>query len=184
MRHSPARTTYPIEDGKGERMKNNKWIIPILSVVCVVSLGFMIVALCKTAPTNTKFVPPDFDRNAISGIPEVPGEYGWSEIYQDGMSFRVGISQKIILNADNQADVYLYNSESNDVWLKLRILDDDGEILSESGLIKSGEYVKTVTFAESVHNGQKVKMKIMSYQPETYYSEGSIILNTIIQSEG
>lgn len=167
-------------------MKNNKLIIPILFAVCVLSLCFMIFVLCRTIPTNTntEFVPPEFDVNAVEGIPDVPEEYEWSEIYQDGMSFKVGISKKIIINADSQADVYLYSNEDNNVWLKLRILDDDGKILSESGVIKSGEYVKTVTFAEAVYNGQKVKLKIMSYQPETYYSEGSIILNTNIQSEG
>lgn len=166
-------------------MKNNKLIIPILSVVCIISLCFMVFVLCRTAPSNTnaEFVPPEFDVNAVSGIPEVPEEYGWSEIYQDGMNFRVGINKKII-NTDNQADVYLYNNEDNSVWLKLRMLDEDGKILGESGLIKPGEYIKTITFTTSVYDGQKVKLKIMSYQPETYYSEGSIILNTNIQSEG
>lgn len=166
-------------------MKNNKLIIPILSAVCVLSLSLMIFALCRTAPINTitEFVPPEFDANAVEGIPDVPEKYGWSEIYQDGMNFRVSINKKII-NTKNQADVYLYNNEDNNVWLKLRILDEEGDIIGESGLIKSGEYIKTVTLTESVYDGQKVKLKIMSYQPETYYSEGSIILNTNIQSEG
>lgn len=166
-------------------MKNNKLIIPILSVVCIVSLCFMVFVLCRTAPPNTsaEFVPPEFDVNTARGIPEVPEEYGWSEIYQDGMNFRVGINKKII-NTNNQADVYLYNNEGNNVWLKLRILDEDGKILGETGLIKPGEYIRTITFTTSVYDGQKVKLKILSYQPETYYSEGSIILNTNIQSEG
>ena len=166
-------------------MKDKKLIIPILSIVCIISLCFMVFVLFRTAPasTNAEFVPPEFDINAESGIPEVPEEYGWSEIYQDGMNFRVGINKKII-NTNNQADVYLYNNESNSVWLKLRVLDEDGRILGETGLIKPGEYIKTVTFTTSVYDGEKVKLKIMSYQPETYYSEGSIILNTNIQSEG
>ena len=166
-------------------MKNNKLIIPILSVVCIISICFMVFVLCRTAPANTnvEFVPPEFDVNAVRGIPEVPEEYGSSEIYQDGMNFRVGINKKII-NINNQADVYLYNNEDNSVWLKLRMIDEDGKILGESGLIKPGEYIRTITFTTSVYDGQKVKLKIMSYQPKTYYSEGSIILNTNIQSEG
>lgn len=166
-------------------MKNNKMFIPILSIVCIISICFMVFALCRTAPknSNAEFVPPEFDVNAVKGIPEVPEEYGWSEIYQDGMNFKVGISKKII-NTENQAEVYLYNNEENSVWLKLRMLDEDGKILGESGLIKPGEYIRTIAFTESVYDGQKIKMKIMSYQLETYYSEGSIILNTNIQSEG
>lgn len=167
-------------------MKINRMVIPILSVICVLSIFIMIFALCSTTPNTAtgEFIPPDFDVNAEKGAPAVPEDLGWSEIYQDGMNFKVGISGKIIVDENDQTDIYLYNNEENNVWLKLRILDEDGNILCESGLIKSGEYIKSVTFSESVSNGQKVKLKIMSYQPETYYSEGSIILNTNIQSEG
>lgn len=165
-------------------MKNNKIVIPVLSVVCIISFCFMVFVLCRTTSSNTEFTPPDFDENAAIGVPEVPEEYGWSEIYQDGISFKVGICKAIIANNNGQSDVYLYNNENNNVWLKLRIFDDNGKMLSESGLIKPGEYVKTIKFNEPVNNGQKVKLKIMSYQPKTYYSEGSIILNTNIQSEG
>lgn len=167
-------------------MKINRMVIPILSVICVLSIFIMIFALCSTTPNTTtgEFVPPGFDANSEKGAPAVPEDLGWSEIYQDGMNFKVGISGKIIVDENDQTDIYLYNNEENNVWLKLRILDEDGNILCESGLIKSGEYIKSVTFSESVSNGQKVKLKIMSYQPETYYSEGSIILNTNIQSEG
>lgn len=172
--------------GKGVRMKKNQWGIIILSVLCILSICLMIYALIISTSneSNTEFVPPGFEENAVEGVPDVPDVFGWSEIYQEGMNFRVGISKKIIVDSENQADVYLYNSKENNVWLKLRLFDEDGNILSESGLIKSGEYVKTIMFYKPVLNGQKVKLKIMSYQPETYYSEGSIILNTEIQREG
>lgn len=68
---------------KGERMKNNKLIIPIFYAVCDLSLSFMIFSLCSTAPTNTdtEFVPPEFDVDAFSGNPDAPKEYGLSEIF-------------------------------------------------------------------------------------------------------
>lgn len=167
-------------------MKINRLIITALSVVCALSIFIMIFVLCDTTPNKIRneFIPPTFDVNAIIGIPDVPEDLGWTELCQDGMNYKVGICGKLIVDEAKRADVYLFNSEDNNVWLKLRILDENDNILCESGLIKPGEYVKTVKFNTSIDDNQKVKLKVMAYQPDTYYSEGSIILNTNIQNGG
>lgn len=154
----------------------------ILFGICCISFCFMIFVLYKTAPVNSEYIPPEFDTSAVTGMPEVSEEYGWSEIYEQGMNYSVGICKKII-NIDNKAKVYVYNSENNNVWLRLRILDENDEILGQSGLIKPGEYVEDIELSKKIYNEQKIKIKIMSYQKETYYSEGSITLNTNIQKE-
>ena len=167
-------------------MKLKKTIIPILSVCCLISVLSMIYVLC-TINSNirqTEFIPPEFETAAQTDTPTIPAYLEWSEISHDGMTFKVGISGKIIVKEDNHADIFLSNNKENNVWLKLRILDENNNILGETGLLKPGEYVQSITFNESVVVGQKIKLKIMSYQPETYYSEGAIILNTIIKSEG
>ena len=66
------------------------------------------------------------------------------------------------------------------MWLKLRVLDQQNRIIGETGLIKPNEYVKTIKFDAAIPSDAKVKLKVMAYQPETYYSEGSIVLNTRI----
>ena len=56
-----------------------------------------------------------------------------------------------------------------------------GNILGETGLIRPGEYVKTITFDKKVPKvGDEITMKIMGYQPETYYSAGAVNLGTTI----
>lgn len=166
---------------KGDTMK--KRIIPLLVLLCAVSTTMMIVALHHINPNEPKFVPPDFDQNAQVGAPHVPEELGWAELYQDGMSFKVGICGNLILD-QKEAAVYFYNHESNTVWLKLRVMDDQGRIVAETGLLKPAEYLQTIQFNQALKNGDKLKLKIMAYQPDTYYSEGAIVLNTRIQTGG
>ena len=89
-----------------------------------------------------------------------------------------------MIEKDDAADVYFTNSEKFDVWLKLRVLTADGTLLGETGLIRPGEYVKSVSLTSEVEDGTAIKLKIMAYEPDTYYSAGSITLNTILRKGG
>lgn len=166
-------------------MKNSKLLICILLVACIASVCFMIYTLTyiPNKKETIEFVPPDFEMNIHSGKPDAHEKYGWSEVYQNGMNYKFGINSNIIMDKDNNADIYFYNDEENAVWLKLRILDVDGNIISESGIIKPNAYIEKVHFLRTLDNGEKIKIKIMAYQPETYYSEGSVTLNTNVKSE-
>ena len=168
------------------KKKSKKAVISVLSICCLISVLSMIYVLFITNSNSrqNEFIPPDFEMTAQTGTPVVPSHLEWSEIFHDGMTFKVGISGKIIVKENNHADIFLLNNKENNVWLKLRVLDENNNILGETGLIKPCEYVQSISFSENVTVGQKIKLKIMSYQPETYYSEGTIILNTTIKSEG
>lgn len=164
-------------------IKKEKTIISVLAVLCIISIISMVLSL--TIPkTKGEFVPPEFDKNAVVGVPDVPQGLGWSKMSREGMSFTFSVCGNVIVNKDNEADVYFTNPEANKVWLKLRITDTEGNILGETGLIKPGEYIQTVMFDEAPKDNDKIKMKIMSYEPRTYYSEGSVILNTSIRTGG
>ena len=67
----------------------------------------------------------------------------WSELYKEGMRFKVGICGKFVADG-NTADVFFSNSAENEVWLKLRVFDEQNNIISETGLIKPNEYIKSV----------------------------------------
>ena len=83
----------------------------------------------------------------------------------------------------SNAAVYLTNPAENEVWLKLRVLDENGNILGETGLIRPGEYVKDVALTENLTAGTKIKLKIMGYEPETYFSAGTVNQKTAVGSE-
>ncbi len=155
-------------------------ILPLMLILCVTALAVMTAALCfggKTAQ-QAAFVPPSFDPSAVAGTPADADE-SWMPIYQEGMSFSAHVCGRVVVN-DGCADIYFTNDQDNDVWMKLRITDAAGNILGETGLIKPGQYVKSVAFDTVPKQGTEIKMKIMAYEPETYYSAGAVTLNTTI----
>lgn len=166
-------------------MKNRKLLIYILLVACVASAFFMVFTLRNMTDIKetTEFVPPDFEINIKFGKPVVHEKYGWSEVYQEEMNYKFGINSNIVIDEENNVDVNFYNDEENEVWLKLRIFDIEGNIISETGIIKPNEYLEKIYFGRALDDGENIKIKIMAYQPETYYSEGAVVLNTNIKSE-
>lgn len=156
------------------RQKNK---LQLAALVCVLSIVVMIATLSYQKSEMGEFVSPSFDEAAQTGVPNVPDGLGWQEL--DATAFKVSVCGKIILNGMS-TDVWLTNPESNTVWLKLRVLDKNGTILGETGLIRPGEYVQSVTLNTVPKTGTNIVLKLMSYQPDTYYSEGAVTLDTTI----
>lgn len=150
------------------------------AAVCFFAVLVMLLSLALTGGKSeqAEFIPPPFETAAQSGMPDVADE-SWMQIYRDGMNFSAHICGKVILNG-NAADVYFTNDDGNGVWLKLRILDGEDNILAETGLLKPNEYVRTVTFDTIPENKAAIRLKIMAYEPDTYYSAGAVMLNTTV----
>lgn len=152
------------------------------AVICALSLVVMLIALTAGhKQVQEEFAPPPFDANAIAGSPVVPDNLGWTEL--DCKAYKVSVCGQVVAEG-NSADLWLYNPETNTVWMKLRVLDEKGNILGETGLLKPGEYVRSVELERVPADGSTIALKIMAYQPDTYYSEGAATLNTTIRSGG
>jgi len=165
---------------KPKAKKQNLMPLYILASLTAVMLIVMTVALCiPVEPPMGDFVPPGFDTASEIGTPEVPEGLGYSSPYREGMAYRFSVCGNVRMEG-SAAIVYLTSDAENEVYLKLRVLDGQGNILGETGLIKPGEYVKSVALTEPLAPGTAVRLKIMSYEPETYMSAGSASLNTKI----
>ena len=68
------------------------------------------------------------------------------------------------------------------MWLKARILDGSGAVLGETGLLRPGEYVRAAALNTVPAQTVPVTVKIMAYEPETYYSAGSVLLQTQLRA--
>ena len=163
---------------KVQPKKQNLLPVYILGALTAVAVIVMIVALCipKEAEKG-EFVPPAFDSAAVVGTPEVPEGLGYSAPYQDGMAYRFAVCGNVLMDG-KQALVYFTNPAENVTWTKLRIYDENGIVLGETGLIKPGEYVQYVELDKELTPGTPIKLKIMGYEPDTYLSAGSVVLNT------
>ncbi len=158
-----------------------KKVVWICAVVCAVTVIEMIVSIIVAGKKNRQpeFVPPAFEASAQVGTPETE-DPSWTQVHRDGMGFSAHICCKVTVK-DGAADVCFTNDSGNEVWLKLRILAENDQILAETGLLKPNEYLKAVTFTTAPQSGAKIKLKIMAYEPETYYSAGAVTLNTVAE---
>ena len=156
------------------------YLIAAIVVCAVLAVATVITAIIvANREPRVEFIPPSFEENAVKGTPDVPDDLGYTELYQEGMAFSAWCCG-VVHSEDGQAVVYFTNPKDNDAWLKLRICDESGAILGESGLLKPGEYVRAVTLTEDVPHGTALKMRIMSYEPDTYYSLGAVTVRTNI----
>lgn len=167
---------------KYQKKANKNMPLVAAAVICTPSLVVMLMALTAGhKQVQEEFTPPPFDANAIAGRPVVQDNLGWTEL--DCKAYKVSVCGQVVANG-NSADLWLYNPESNTVWLKLRILDEKGSTLGETGLLKPGEYVQSIELEHVPADGSAIALKIMAYQPDTYYSEGAATLNTSIRTGG
>lgn len=152
-------------------VKHSKLSI-LLALLCAISVGVMVYALS----IKPAFTPPPFDTSAQAGIPE--GTPGFEML--DAQSFQAGLLVMPVLNGD-QLQVYFANPAENSCNLRLRVMDEGGNILGQSGLIRPGEFVQAVTLEQTVETGATVIFKLMAYEPETYHSAGAVTVTTKLQ---
>ncbi len=162
-------------------MKQKKSMaLPVMWILCLASLVLMTAALVlgRKPGEAADFVPPAFETEAVTGTPAGMDD-SWMPIYQEGMPYSAHVCGRVILT-DGAADLYFTNDPENTVWMKLRITDEAGSILAETGLLKPGQYLKRIPFDTAPKAGTRIRMKIMAYEPETFYSAGAVTLNTVI----
>ena len=164
------------------KKRDEKKIFALLLCAAALSVAAMIAALSLTGGNDAEFVPPPFESEAVVGMPNVPDGLGYSELWQEGMTYRFYVCGNVVMDGAD-AVVYFTNPSVNDAWLKLRVLDKNGKILGETGLIKPGEYVENVTLCRDLEEGTAIVLKIMGYEPETYHSVGAVSLKTSISKK-
>ena len=160
--------------------KQQKIVILILGTL----LLLLIVALCvgialQNRPVYGEFVPPAWESNAVSGMPSEPLPPNFGSMTVD-QGFVLAMSATPRLRG-NDLDLYFTSPDSNTVWLRVRIYDANGQMLYESGLLKPGEHLPTVTLS-AVPTGNTVVADILSYEPETYYSRGTAKAELLLTS--
>lgn len=160
-------------------MKKTKLVITILVLITIFSFIAMLVALNRPykKEINT-FKKPVFDETAEAGKPIVNEELKYSLL-------KISNSIKLYICANlkyenNMVYVYATNVDTNTIWIKVRILDSKRNILGETGIIKPNEYVKSIKLNREIKSKEKVLLKIMEYEIDTYMSLGSIELEAYI----
>ena len=154
-----------------------KGVLPIAAGICAAAVIVMIIAL-TCGGGQKRFSLPPFDSAAQEGQPKDDLQnVGYGEI--DAKAFRFLAAGKLTVE-NGKTDVWLTNLKENTVWLKVRVVDEKDNVLGESGLVRPGEYVRSVKLHSVPKESIPVSLKIMAYEPETYYSAGYALLNTTL----
>ena len=89
---------------------------------------------------------------------------------------KIGLPEEIAA-----AVVYFSSDEENMVWTRIVLLDLHGKLLGESGILLPGQAITDIALKEQPAETMDITVKVLSYEPETYYSHGSAeILGTLI----
>ena len=161
-------------------MKQKVLVFPLLCVLLFV-IGLTVFGLSLFHQADS-FTPPVAELNARSGRPVVPEELGWSELYQEGMPYSLYICGVCEPNEENQIAVWFYNPAENDVLLSMKVYDGD-TCIGETGFLKPDEYVQYVSVDQKLDEGADIRYEIIGYEPDTYYSAGTVSLNTSVSYE-
>lgn len=164
--------------------KKQKIVIAGLAVILV---GLIIAIGClsnrQIEPIVNDFVAPEFDGGAVSGIPsgvEKDLDYRTFSVEE---KIHIGMCGNLKLKDDNTVDIYFTSDSRNTFWSKIKLMDGDGNLLGESGLIKPGEYVQTVMLTNPPKKSMSIAAKVLTYEENTYYSKGSVPVQMYLNVE-
>lgn len=126
------------------------------------------------------YIPPSFESMIEEGIPQIDEDkYGYSLI-NIGETYRIKICGEPEVS-DGDVSLYLTNLDGNNVLIKCEVYNSDGDLLGNSGLLPPNTYVKNIKLANRLDPGEhSVDIKILAYEPDTYYSMGTAKLKTNI----
>lgn len=151
--------------------RRQKIILAILGVLLLAALIVLAVVAASRKPEViiSGFKAPPFEEKATLGVPE--GVDGYREINVEGnYTFSLCMEPKI---EENDLHIFFASDKDNDAWLLIRIYDvESGEQIGTSGLLREGEYVESVTLSRLPADGA-VRVKILSYEKDTYFSLGT-----------
>lgn len=162
---------------------NEKRTINILIIVLIV-LGLISIHLI-IHPDNAKhkFAIPEFDENVVDGYPEIDVDLNHFQAVSIDDGYTVSMCGKPSIDEDYRIYLYFTSPSDNVVWLRYIIYDNNGKELGESGVIKPGQYLKFSKLKRKLEEGETVIVKVISYEPETYYSHGSANIKINVNSQ-
>ena len=155
----------------------HKFFLLLSAIFMIVGIIFVIWEYNQWIEAKESFERPSIEMSAQQGVPEVPEDLGYAYIQDESLPYTAHLCGVFSEN-NGSADLYFTNDDTNDYLMLLKVEGENGKLLGETGLIKPGEYVKSVKLNESPEAGSDIRLRIVAYEPETYYSAGSVVLNT------
>ena len=157
--------------------KRQRLVLSVLGGLLAAALILLAVLLATRSPDTviSEFQAPPFEESALVGVPkEVLARADFRPIDVKGnYTFAICGAPEY---TDGQLFPYFASHGDNEVWLLLKVYGADGTELGKSGLIRPGECLGSIALS-SPPVGETVTVKVLSYEPDTYFSRGSATVN-------
>lgn len=162
-------------------MKRIKYIHIVLTVLLAAMLTATAMILWRLrTPVQGTFVPPEFDAGAVAGKPDVTDQAMlYTELDVAG-NYKVSLCGCPSME-QGRLHLLFTSPADNSAWLKLRIMGKNGQILGESGLVRPGAYLPYVLLEQNPRPGETLTVKVISYQPDTYFSMGTANIKVTVR---
>ena len=147
-------------------------------VVLGVALGVWAYHHFQPAP----FTHPDFDSAAVAGEPVVDERYGYSTLQVD-QEYALRICG-VPANDGQILELYLTNPAGNGVWFRAELLDQAGEVLYATGVLRQGQHLPTIALPQPLSDRETpITVRIVAYEPDTWQSRGNVNLNLTVYKD-
>ena len=162
--------------------KEQKKVIKI-AIIVVLSLIILEIIIIKINIFLKKeeFSIPEVEKNTIEGSPK--------NISKECMYQEVKVNDDYVVHLcaiptykDNKLTIYFTSSKVNKGLVKFKVLDLKNNVIGESGLISSNSYIKDISLNKELSDKEKITIKVMHYEKDTYYSLGGIKLDLQVRS--
>ena len=153
----------------------------IYLIVFLISVSASVASWIYFQPRS--FEHPDFEEAAIQGEPDVDKErFAYSPVeVAEGYSL---VLCAVPANDGQEIEFNFTNPKDNNVNLKVEVYDKSEKLLASTGVLKPGEYLKSVTLKEPLEERETpVNVRFMSYDPKNWTSKGNVNLELVIYKD-
>ena len=154
--------------------KLQKIVLSIMSITLIgLIIGVMLIPNGSDTP-KVGFVKPEMDACAVDGVPQnVPSELAY-QTAEFTKNFKIAMCGNLKASKDNTADLYLTSFDTNEGYVRVVLYDENNNELGTTGLIKPGQYIKSIKLNTAPNEDKIVNAKVLSYDMDTYVSLGAV----------
>ncbi len=159
------------------RRKKIIGIITSLSLILCIFSGYLYI---RYADGYNTFRAPKHEAGVTKGIPSQENVQHYEELpVREGYVVGIDISP---LYRDGKLYLNVVNRKDNNVWFLVQVYMED-ELIAKTGIFYQDEYVEAIACSRKLSANDKLFVKVLAYEPDTYHSEGVAQISTIVAGE-
>lgn len=144
---------------------------------------FAITAICFWLSGREFYTPPEFEKNAFTGIPKVDEHFMYGTVATE-YGFQFSMATNVYQQEDQSAYVYFTNYEANAVNMMCEIRNaQTGQTCYKSGVITPGQYIeKLFPVTEFPNEAFDAQIMIYTFEEGSWHSGGTVEISAIVQA--